>query len=150
MKLYKQPILNTNASLNNRRYPLGVLVSIKDQIIEMSSKETAHGTIGYDIESIKKGGINLSKIAFKYSNPLIENETLYVDIKTLETPEGKLLRSLLESGIDLRFRPAGTASLVGEMPQETHNLLGVPKHVSSDYKLIGLAAINPEEDALQF
>ena len=67
MNLYKQPILNTNASLNNRRYPLEVLVSIKDQIIEMSSKETAFGTIGYDYESLEKWGINLSKIAFFFS-----------------------------------------------------------------------------------
>jgi len=150
MKLYKQPILNTNPTLNNRRYPLEVLVSIKDQIIEMSSKQSAFGTVGYDSESLEKATLNVSKIAFEFSNPLIENETLYVDIKTLETPEGKLLRSLLESGIDLRFRPAGTASLVGEMPQETHNLLGVPKHVATDYKLISLAAVNPEEDALKF
>lgn len=150
MNLYKQPILNTNASLNNRRYPLEVLVSIKDQIIEMSSKETAFGTIGYDYESLEKGGINLSKIAFKYSNPLIEDEILYVDIEILETPEGGILRSLLEAKMDLRFRPSGMASLVGEMPQEVHNLLDVPKHVSSDYKLVGLAAINPGEDALQF
>jgi hypothetical protein len=150
MNLNKQPILNTNATLNNRRYPLEVLVSIKDQIIEMSSKQSAFGTVGYDSESLEKATLNVSKIAFEFSNPLIENETLYVDIKTLETPEGQLLRSLLESEIDLRFRPSGMASLVGEMPQEVHNLLDVPKHVSSDYKLIGLAAINPEEDALQF
>jgi hypothetical protein len=150
MKLYKQPILNTNASLNNRRYPLEVLISIKDQIIEMSSKQSAFGTVGYDSGSLEKATLNVSKIAFEFSNPLIENETLYVDIKTLETPEGKLLRSLLESEIDLRFRPAGMGSLDGEMPQEVHNLLEVPKHVSSDYKLICLAAIGPEEDALQF
>ena len=150
MKLYKQPILNTNATLNNRRYPLEVLVAIKDQIIEMSGKETAFGTIGYDYESLEKCVINPSKIAFRFSNPLIENEILYVDVEILETPEGKLLRSILESQMDLRFRPSGMASLVGEMPQEVHNLLEVPKHVSPDYKLIGLAAINPEEDALQF
>lgn len=150
MNLNKQPILNTNATLNNRRYPLEVLVAIKDQIIDLSSKQSAFGTVGYDSESLEKATLNVSKIAFEFSNPLIENETLYVDIKTLETPEGQLLRSLLESEIDLRFRPAGMASLVGEMPQEVHNLLDVPKHVSSDYKLIGLAAINPEEDALQF
>ena len=150
MKLYKQPILNTNASLNNRRYPLEVLISIKDQIIEMSSKGMGLGTLGYDTEGLEKCGVNMSKIAFKYSNPLIENETLYVDIEVLGTREGNLLKSLLEAQVDLRFRPAGTASLVGEMPQETHNLLGVPKHVATDYKLISLAAIGPEEDALQF
>jgi hypothetical protein len=150
MKLNKQPILNTNATLNNRRYTLEVLVSIKDQIIEMSSKESAFGTLGYDSEALEKATVNLSKVAFGFSNPLIENETLYVDIEVLETPEGEVLRSLLESKMDLRFRTSGMASLVGEMPQEVHNLLDVPKHVSPDYKLIGLAAINPEEDALQF
>ena len=150
MKLYKQPILKTNPTLNNRRYPLEVLVSIKDQIIEMSNKQSAFGTVGYDSESLEKATLSVFKIAFRFSNPLIEDETLYVDIEVLETPEGGILRSLLESKMDLRFRPSGMASLVGEMPQEVHNLLDVPKHVSSDYKLIGLAAINPEEDALQF
>lgn len=116
----------------------------------MSSKQSAFGTVGYDLESLEKSTLNVSKIAFEFSNPLIENETLYVDIKILETPEGQLLRSALEAKMDLRFRPAGMGSLDGEMPQEVHNLLDVPKHVSSDYKLICLAAINPEEDALQF
>lgn len=150
MKLYKQPILNTNATLNNRRYPLEVLVAIKDQIIDLSSKQSAFGTVGYDYESLEKSTVDVTKVAFRFCNPLIENETLYVDIETLETPEGQLLRSILESQMDIRFRPSGMATLVGEMPQEVHNLLDVPKHVSPDYKLIALAAINPDEDALQF
>lgn len=150
MKLYKQPILNTNATLNNRRYPLEVLVSIKDQIIEMSSKGASFGTVGYDIEALEKATFNHSKVAFIFYNPLIENEILYVDIEILETQGGQLIRYMLESQMELRFRPSGMATLVGEMPQEVHNLLDVPKHVSSDYKLISLAVITPSEDALQF
>ncbi len=116
----------------------------------MAGKKSAFGTIGYDYESLEKCIINPSKIAFGFSNPLIENETLYVDIEILETPEGQLLRSILESQMELRFRPGGMGSLDGEMPQEVHNLLNVPKNVSLDYKLISLYAINPSEDALKF
>jgi hypothetical protein len=48
------------------------------------------------------------------------------------------------------YPTSGYKSLAGEMPQEVHNLLDVTKHVFSDYKLVGLAAINPEDDALKF
>jgi hypothetical protein len=104
------------------------------------------GTIGYP-EGLE---IPLNKVAFQYRNAVVEDGVLYADIETLGTPHGARLAEMIESGVDLRFRPGGQSTLEGEMPMETHNLLGVPKHVSEDYQLITIAAISPEEDAVQF
>jgi hypothetical protein len=143
MKLTKVMILNTEATKNNRRYPLPVLEKIRDQINSRDASRNL-GTIGFP-EGLT---ISLQDAAFRYSNAVIEKEALYVDIETIHTPKGVDLRRMLEDEIDLRFRPGGQATLEGEMPQETHNLLGVPKHVSEDYQLITIAAITPDEDAI--
>jgi hypothetical protein len=144
MKLLKRPILNTAPTKNNRRYTAEVLEVIKNQINENSSKNL--GTLGYP----EGMDVSLSNVAFKYSNAVIEKDVLYVDIETIHTPKGIELRKILEVDNDIRFRPGGAATLEGEMPVETHNLLNVPKHVSTDYKLITIAAITPDEDAVIF
>lgn len=141
----KEPILNTEATKNNRRYPLPVLEKIRDQINAREDYRNL-GTIGYP-EGLE---IPLNKVAFQYRNAVVEDGVLYADIETLGTPHGARLAEMIESGVDLRFRPGGQSTLEGEMPMETHNLLGVPKHVSEDYQIITIAAISPEEDAVQF
>jgi hypothetical protein len=141
MKLYKQLLLNTEVTLNNRRYPLEVIESIRDQI-NSRDEDRNLGTVGYE-ENLE---IDLSKVAFKYSNAVIENNALYVDIEMLDTPLGKSLNEVLG---DMRFRPAGTGTFDGGMPVETMNLLKVPSRVSMGYKILSVAAINPSEDALQ-
>jgi hypothetical protein len=144
MKLYNQLILNTEPTKNNRRYPIEVLETIKNQINSDVNKNI--GTIGFP-EGLE---ISLSESAFTYSNAYISNDVLYCDIELINTPKGVELRRMIDENTDVRFRPGGQATLKGEMPVETHNLLGIPAHVSEDYKLITIAAINAEEDAINF
>jgi hypothetical protein len=141
----KEPILNTEATKNNRRYPLPVIEKIRDQINAREDSGNL-GTIGYP-EGLE---IPLAEVAFKYKNAVVEDEVLYVDIETVGTPRGIRLAEEISAGADVRFRTSGTGTLEGEIPEETHNLLGVPKHVSEDYQLITIAAITSEEDAVQF
>ena len=141
----KEPILNTEVTKNNRRYPLPVLKKIRDQI---NSREDSGnlGTIGYPEGLV----IPLADVAFKYKNAVVEDEVLYVDIETVGTPQGTILSDMLEYEMDLRFRPIGTGTLEGEVPMETKNLLEIPNLISKDYQLITIAAITSEEDAVQF
>lgn len=143
MILQKQLLINTKPTLNNRVYPIEVLESIRDQI-NSRDKSTNLGTLGYP-EGLE---VSLSEAAFQYSNAIIEGDSLYVDIETIHTPEGIYLRRMIDEGNELRFRPGGQSTLKGVMPVETHNLLGVPKHVAMDYQLITISLINPDEDAL--
>lgn len=145
MKRLKEPILNTEVTKNNRRYPLPILKKIRDQI---NSREDFGnlGTIGYP-EGLE---IPLSEVAFRYKNAVVEDEVLYVDIETVGTPRGIRLEEEITGGAEVRFRPSGTGTFEGEMPVETHNLLGVPNRIREDYQLITIAAITPEEDAVQF
>lgn len=143
MKLLKQLILNTEVTKNNRRYPIGVLETIKNQI-NLSGQNI--GTIGYTTDLV----VTPTNAAFTYSNAIIENDSLYADIEIINTTKGIELKNIFETTTDIRFRPAGQATLKGSMPVETHNLLDIPKHVSDDYKLISIAAITASEDAINF
>lgn len=137
-------ILNTEVNKNNRRYNKEVLDIIRDQI--NSNPETNFGTIGYTTDLT----VPLCDAAFRYSNAVVENNSLYADIETLSTPKGIDLLRMVESEMDIRFRPAGMATIKGGMPVETLNLLKIPNIVGDDYKLISIAAINPEDDAVNF
>lgn len=139
MKLSKQLILNTQVTKNNRRYNTEVLESIKNQI--NSGERVNYGTMGYP-EGLN---VSFSTVGFTFSNAVIEEEALYCDITLLETPAGESIKSLLG---DLVFRPAGQATIKGEMPVETLNLLKVPNVVNEDYHLICISAIPKSEDAV--
>ena len=136
-------ILNTKVTKNNRQYPIEVLEIIRDQINSRKHEQNL-GTIGFpqDLE------IKVSDAAFRYSNAVIREQVLYVDIETIHTPTGIEFRRMIEVDHDLRFRPGGSATLEGPMPVETHNLLDTPKHVGLDYQLITIAAITADEDAM--
>jgi hypothetical protein len=145
MKLLKQPILNTKATKNNRKYSSD-LIELIEQQINRREKSRNLGTLGYPEGLV----VDLFQVAFVYSNAVVEGDVLYVDIETLNTSKGIELERILESENDICFRPGGSATLEGDMPDETHNLLNVPKHVSNDYQLITIAAITANEDALNF
>lgn len=145
MKLLKQVILNTRVTKNNRRYPIEVLESIKDQI-NKRNKDLNIGTIGYPTDLI----VSLSDSAFRYSNAIIENEILCVDIETVHTPKGVELRNMIDNEEDIRFRPGGMSTLKGGIPSEVLNLIDVPNEVCIDYKLITISAIQESDDAINF
>jgi len=148
MILKKQEIINTEVTKNNRRYPREVLMSIRDQINNRDKSRNV-GQIGYP-EGMET---NLRRVAFTYSNAVVEDDVLYADIEILETEMGDEIKRLLELEVltksrSIRFRPAGSATIKGGMPVETLNLLGIPNVVSEDYKLLGIHAIYDSEDAI--
>lgn len=142
MKLEKQLILNTRPTLNGRMYPLKVLEQIRDQI-NSNDPSINIGTLGYP-EGLD---ISLTDAAFTYTNAVIENDCLYVDIQILSTPDGEKIKHQIEVdqrvGVSSRvFRPAGQASLEGEL-SDSHRM------VCDDYKIITIASILNDEDAIQ-
>ena len=143
MILKDQLILNTKPNKNRRRYTVEALESIRSQIL-MSDPSRNLGTLG----TIESFTIPLSKVAFAYSNPRIEEESLYVDVEILGTPQGEELKSLLDSVV---FRTCGTIEHPSPAePWDTvRYLLNVDLVVGEDYKLITLNAINKGEDALE-
>ncbi len=143
MILKKQMILNSEVNKNNRRYPEEVLESIKAQI-NSKPKSMNIGTLGYG-ESFDT---NMREAAFTYSNAAIENGVLYADIEILETMMGDEVKRILELGpTETVFRPKGTGTFEGSIPEETKNLLNVPNRVSMDYQIVGMAAIDKSDDS---
>jgi hypothetical protein len=134
MKLLKQPILNTKKTKNDTVYHIEVLEIIRNQI-NSKGDSLKLGTIGFP-DGLT---VSLSEGAFKYSNAVIENEVLYVDIETIHTPEGVKLRNTIDRDLQICFRPAGISTLLNDTPN---------KVVHSDYQLITIAAIQKEDDSL--
>jgi hypothetical protein len=75
-----------------------VIESIKEQILEKVSTGCNFGVLGSS-----DGIIQLDKVAFTYNNPQIIDSKLYVDFKILDTPQGKVMKDL----IDYRGTPSG-------------------------------------------
>jgi hypothetical protein len=69
-----------------------LIQNIKGQINELISKKSNLGVVGFiDYNCIT----NLSDIAFKYYNPKIIDNKLYLDLKILDTPKGKFMSGLV-------------------------------------------------------
>ena len=98
---------------------------IKTQIEEKISNKTNYGDLGYN-DVNNPYGLKLSSIAFKYSNPRIIENKLYLDLKILDTPKGKFMSSLISDFDNSKlFRTVLTG--IGTLEED--------KSIS-DYKLI--------------
>lgn len=124
--LNKQLVLNTNPTSNGRTYPLNVLESIKKQIEDNSVNL---GTTGYGEGII----LELDEVSFSYSNPIIENNSLYIDVKPATNSLGNCL---VENINEYVFRTKGIVNLSSEFI------------VDSGYKLLYIAAVPKSGDAL--
>lgn len=137
MILRKQVLIDTNSRDNAYLYDNDLIALIREQINRAESDNL--GLLGYP----DTNSVSLSKSAFRYSNALVENGILYVDIETIHTPEGILFRRLLDSEVPMKFKAAGTGV--------TENILtsmGI-KHTRPDsetYKFISVCAIISEQN----
>jgi len=140
MKLEKQIILNSYPTKNGRVYTPQALEAIKKQI-NSSEKSRNLGALEYPEDL----SVSMSDVAFTYSNAIIENGSLCVDIEILSTPMGEKLKESLEVdkrvGISRRvFRTAGQATL-----DKVDNF----SIVGDDYQLMFIASVSSETDALK-
>jgi hypothetical protein len=68
-----------------------VIESMKEQILEKVSTGRNFGMLGSSDVTIQ-----FDKVAFTYSNPQIVDSKLYVDFKILDTPQGKVMKDLID------------------------------------------------------
>jgi hypothetical protein len=148
MILEKQLIQNTKPNMNSRVYPLETLEHIKLQIEKYNTEVGLDlGTLG----STNSPVVLVKDIAFRYYNPQIENEALYVDIEVLETKAGIKLKKFLEKDVVV-FRLAGYVEYKDEDEaiDTAAALLNLNYIVGTDYKLMTINAIPKEDDSLNF
>lgn len=68
-----------------------VIESMKEQILEKVEKGSNFGMFGSSDSTIQ-----FDKVAFTYENPQIIDSKLYVDFKILDTPQGKVMKDLID------------------------------------------------------
>jgi hypothetical protein len=71
MYIERELINNTKVNKNNRQYPIEVIEKIRDQI-NGNDEWTNLGILGMPKSEV----ITLGQVAFKYSNAVIEDESL--------------------------------------------------------------------------
>lgn len=107
MKLEKQLLLNTKETSNGRRYTIEALQSIADQINAIGVGRSL-GRNGYPDKGEVALGLDhgttllLSKVSFILSNPVIEDNSLYVNIEVISSPCGEVLKTMIDEVV---FRP---------------------------------------------
>lgn len=100
-----------------------VIKTIKEQIDKNIENEQNLGVLDDDDSLV----ITLSSVAFKYHNPQIIDNKLYVDIEVLKTPHGLVMEKLFKSNDDFRCTAIGTGIVLD------HNII-------QDYTLIYIKA----------
>jgi hypothetical protein len=134
MYIERELITNTKVNKNNRRYPIEVIEKIRDRI-NSNDEWTNLGILGMPESEV----ITLGQVAFKYSNAIIEDESLYCDIEVIDTRRGDELKQILGYEVDglkrIVFRTSGKGSFKGGPIEETRNLLNIPNTVSDDFEL---------------
>lgn len=136
MTLRKQVLIDTNSRDNAYLYDDDLIALIREQINRAESDNL--GLIGYPDTNC----VSLSKSAFRYSNALVENGILYVDIETIHTPEGILFRRLLDSEVPMKFK-----ALDAKVTKNILTSMGI-EHTKPDseaYKFISVCAIVSEQ-----
>lgn len=114
-----------------------------EHIVESINKSDPpiFGTVGYpDPDQINDINVNLKDVAFKVENATLKDNQVFADIQVLETPKGEVLKEVLEHS-NPAFR---TKSLI--LSDHHDDELGY--NIISEIKLVSLAAISAEDDAI--
>ena len=116
MEIKKVCITDEKSVPYNATNSTEVMELMKDQILAKVEKGSNFGSLGSS-----DGVIPLDKVAFTYENPQIINGQLYVDFKVLDTPQGKVMKDL----IDYRSTTSGYGIIREDKSIENYTLASV-------------------------
>ena len=92
-------------TISNRIYPFTEVEKATDKLLKLINEgETIFGEADHP-ENLE---INLDRASHIIKSIWYENQDWYANILILPTPLGKMCRTLLESGLELRLSPRGT------------------------------------------
>jgi hypothetical protein len=95
-------------------------------MIEQAEKRISAGALFGELGMPLRGTIDLYNVSHQITNLRVQGDTVVADIKVLKTPQGEILKGLLE---DIDFRTRGYATLSAD-------------GVVSDYQLVSIDAVS--------
>ena len=124
-------------NLNNRVYTREILEQMAQQINERSVEARMLGRLGTDFEPPKL--IDATHMVIAAS---VDDDGLLATLEVLDTPHGKALQEVLDSGSKLEVVPAGFGSL-----QATQREGKTVQVVQDDYQILSLdiLPVEPED-----
>jgi hypothetical protein len=106
-----------------------LIENIKEQIVSKIEKGDNIGVLG----SSGTGPVLLERAAFLYENPRICHGKLYVDLKVLDTPCGKILQQLLNDTSTCRTAVEGTGIIEDNKSITDYTLKSVSSLIPEAY-----------------
>lgn len=130
--IFSMPLLQVDVpNKNNRIYP--------KKVIEKAIQDCHEVFGGIDFTEFEKGKILFSKVSHVVANLRLEKDCLWGDIKLLKTPNGKVLKKLLETTPkEVAFRTSG----IGEI-----KMVGTTWVIQDSFKLVSVSAVNIDKAA---
>lgn len=117
---------------NNRIYPLSVLNRVVQEAQSIVSNRSLMGRIGYPEGNLL---IELSQVSHIVTELLMDGSSMVAEIETLNTPQGKVLETMIEQGI-VALRPLGMGTVKTES--------GI---LDDNYRLISISAVLAKDAA---
>lgn len=119
--LSRVAILKEGVNINGIKYSKEVIESIKHQIDE----KQFFGELRCDEVKVDYFSTDLSKASHQIINPRIEDDSLIVEIKVLDTHEGNRLRTLVDSKASMKFSAVGMGTVNFQNQVSDYRLLYV-------------------------
>jgi hypothetical protein len=119
---------------NNHVYSKALLKKIVADCKEPVSQRGLVGQLGMS----EKSYVEFSKASHVITDVFLENDYLKIDLETMNTPNGKTLRNLLETPNVVAFRTCG----VGSSEQKGDNIV-----IGEEYKLVSVHAVPAQKAA---
>lgn len=94
---------------NGRMYPQAELEKAVTKFQEKVKNQ--QGVLGILGEPEHAGKINLYEISHAVTNVRMEDDKMVADLKVLDTPNGKILKQMLEAGASPQFSVSGYGSV---------------------------------------
>ena len=110
MVLKEQCITKFNQPNKNGRVYSSDDFDLNDPIIQEKLKNNSFfGELGFPVD--RNDDIDLEKISHRVINLYKKDDGLYADIEILDTPNGRILEQLVNTGIRVGFRTRGSGTL---------------------------------------
>ena len=112
---------------NGRIYPRGILMREMENYAKAIRERRAVG----ELDHPERSTVNLSEVSHLITNATWDGDSVMGEIEVLPTPKGKILESLLESGVTIGISSRGVGST-----DKRHTNEGEVDMVNDDYVII--------------
>lgn len=133
---YRSMVLEADKPNKNKRiYPRALLERVVAEAQEAVGNRSLIGEIGFPEDMI----IHFASASHVVTDLVMEGSEMVAEVEVLDTPMGKVLKSMIENGAGVALRPMGVGA--GKVDDDGNLVIG------EDYRMISISVIPADEAA---